>query len=81
MKEVKKKLALFCEVLKEKKKQKINRFADNLKMYRETNNYTQKDLAQLLGISQATLAAWEARYNKPSKETQELVFQKIGVKF
>ena len=45
--------------------------ADRIKMLRETNQYTQTELARKLGITRASVNAWEMGISVPS--TQYLV--------
>ncbi|WBW96056.1 helix-turn-helix domain-containing protein [Oceanirhabdus sp. W0125-5] len=41
---------------------------EKLSELRKSNNYTQKDLAELLGVKPATIGHWEQNRNEPSYE-------------
>lgn len=44
------------------------KFAENLKNLRETKKYTQKALAEKLGVNRRTVSAWEKHICEPSFE-------------
>ncbi len=41
-------------------------FGENLRKIREYKKLTQKDLAQILNISEKTISHWEQNYTEPS---------------
>ena len=45
------------------------RFKENLRALRQANNLSQKDLAQILGVDQRTVSAWEKGVCEPSFES------------
>lgn len=44
------------------------KFAENLKQLRASKGLSQKDLAELLGVDQRTISAWETKICEPSLE-------------
>lgn len=47
-------------------KQEVKLTPENIKKWREENNLTQQQVAELLGIGVATVARWEAGTAKPT---------------
>ena len=45
---------------------KTIRFAENLKILRQNKNMTQKSLADMIGVDQRTISAWEKGICEPS---------------
>ena len=48
-------------------------FGENLAIIRKSRGYTQKKLADLLGISQSAVGMWESGDREPNFETIELI--------
>lgn len=48
---------------------RLNKLAMNIKFFREQKNWTQKELAQKLGISRSVVAKWENENALPDIET------------
>ncbi len=49
------------------------RFADNLKNLRIESGLTQKKLAEMIGVDQRTISAWERSASQPSLEMLALL--------
>lgn len=47
----------------------FNNFGDTCKRFRRRYGYTQKDLAEILGVSQACISTWESNKGLPSMES------------
>ncbi len=45
--------------------------AENIKKYRKANSFTQKSLAEELGIAPTAVSAWELGRNKPLMDNVE----------
>ena len=45
---------------------KAIRFAENLEILRQNKNMTQKSLADMIGVDQRTISAWEKGICEPS---------------
>lgn len=43
----------------------MNKFAENLKLYRKADGISQKRLADICKVSQCTIAKWENEYQQP----------------
>lgn len=43
----------------------MNTIGENIRRLRKSHKYTQKDLAELLGVKPTTVASWEQGRNKP----------------
>lgn len=78
----------FFEMVKEsrgalhsKREERKKQFGQALKFYRKTNRYTTREIANILGISQGTVNAYERGLSVPTKELQEIVFKKFGIQF
>ncbi len=54
-------------------------FKDRLKELRETKSLTQKQLAQSLGVSRATISGYETKGNQPDHEKLVLLSNYLGV--
>lgn len=52
-------------------------FSDMLQCYRTTHGYSQRRLADLLGVSQRTISCWEQGYT-PRKNTEENIRRKLS---
>lgn len=50
-----------------------------IRQFREKNKYSQKDLANILGVSVRTIVRWEQNSSKPCAEELEKVIKLIGV--
>lgn len=50
-----------------------------IKQYREKNKYSQKDLANILGVSVRTIVRWEQNNSKPNGEELKRIVTLIGV--
>lgn len=62
-----------------KAKQKEYSLAERMKYLRESRSLTQKDLAELAGISQATIAHIEKETKDPSVETLEKIAKALDI--
>lgn len=54
------------------------RFADELKLYRNRNDLTQKNLGELVGLNRATINLFENEQQLPSMENLSRVCEAIG---
>ncbi len=43
----------------------MNKFAENLKLYRKAEGISQARLAEICKVSQCTIAKWENEYQQP----------------
>ena len=57
----------------------MNKFAKRLKELREERNLYQKDLAKILGYSQAGIAKWETGDREPSLDDLMRIADYFGV--
>lgn len=55
--------------------------ATRIKDARKRSHYTQRDLAQILGITPATVSAWEVGRNEPSISMLKRIAKILGVSF
>lgn len=65
--------------MKKQKKDEEYCLSERLRYLRETRNLTQKDLAQLAGVSQATIAHIEKATKDPSVETLDKIATALDV--
>lgn len=49
------------------------KFAENLKLLRESKGMTQSELAKLVHVNQRTVSAWEKKISEPSYSTLALL--------
>ena len=52
-----------------------------MKFYRKTNRYSTGDLANIIGVAQGTIRAYERGVSVPTKEVRETIYQKFGIQF
>lgn len=57
----------------------LNTFAERLKYYRELANYSQKELALLIGVSFAAYNKYETRGNEPKIEVLIKIANTLGI--
>lgn len=69
------------EKIKSKREQRIKRFGQELKFYRKTNRYTAKEIGAILGVHQNHVNSYERGKAAPSKEMQEIIYQKFGIRY
>lgn len=50
-----------------------------IKRYREDNNYSQKDLADMIGVSARSIARWEQNKSKPYSDELKKLSQLLGI--
>lgn len=50
-----------------------------IKRFREKNNYSQEELARLLGVTRRTISRWEQNSSKPSSDELSRIAKIIGV--
>lgn len=51
----------------------------DIKKFRKTNNLTQKQFAEKVGVCQATVSAWEVNKAKPTKEHERNIKKAINM--
>ena len=56
-----------------------NIIANNIKKYRLQKGFSQKELAQMLNISNSRLSNWEQGTNKPPADTIGLICSSLGI--
>lgn len=54
-------------------------FAENLKMYREERDMTQKELAAILRVSPSTVSSWETSSKYPTIDRLYDIARVLGV--
>ena len=54
-------------------------FQENLRRAREKNNFSQKEIAQKLGISQQAYAKWELGITAPRQKRLEEISQILNI--
>lgn len=57
------------------------KFAENLKLLRTANGFTQEQLAEILGVDQRTVSAWENKVCRPDYETLSRLCDIFGEDF
>jgi len=50
----------------------------NIKIIREENNLTQQELAEILGVSQSTVAMWETNNSLPRTDKLPAIAKALG---
>jgi transcriptional regulator with XRE-family HTH domain len=50
----------------------------NIKIIREENNLTQQELAEILGVSQSTVAMWETNNSLPRADKLPAIAKALG---
>jgi len=54
-------------------------FGEKIKQYRENNSYSQRDLAEILGVSIRTVVRWEQDKSKPNPEDVKRIASLMGI--
>lgn len=67
--------------LRSKREERKKRFGQELMFYRKTNRYTTKEIAEILGIHQGTINAYERGLSAPTQELQEKIYITFGIKY
>ena len=52
-----------------------------IKEYRQRSNYSQKELANLVGVNQRTIMRWEQNQTQPNTEEAKKLMEIIGIPF
>ena len=68
-------------VLRSQREERKKRFGPELKFYRKINRYTTGELANIIGVAQGTVSAYERGLSIPTKELRETIYQKLGIRF
>lgn len=71
----------FCDTLKARKEQRTKMFSYNLIFYCKNNRYSQTDLANIIGVAPYTMNRYVKGTLRPTKEHQEIIFQKFGIRY
>ena len=67
--------------LRSQREERKKRFGQELKFYRKTNRYSTRELANIIGVAQGTVSAYERGVSVPTKEVRETIYQKFGIQF
>ena len=67
--------------LRSQREERKKRFGQELKFYRKTNRYTTAEIADIIGVTQGTINAYERGLSIPTKELQKIIYQKFGIQF
>ena len=54
-------------------------FGEKIKQHRENNSYSQRDLAEILGVSIRTVVRWEQDKSKPNPEDVKRIASLTGI--
>ena len=54
-------------------------FGEKIKQYRENNSYSQRDLAEILGVNIRTVVRWEQDKSKPNPEDVKRIASLMGI--
>lgn len=60
---------------------KENVFGKNLKLFRSAKKMTQKELGDLLGVTQRTISGWEMGETEPNYDTLIKILEYFDVSF
>lgn len=58
---------------------KVRHYQEHLRTLREELGYTQREMAEMIGVPRSTLAHWEAGHNPPHPKRIMLLLQEHGI--